>query len=219
MAVSRHRAIAVTLSCCALIYNSVCAYLFHSLPDDPYHLALNFGVYSYFASALSILGLIGAIKEHATSVAIFANYLLIDTILCSIPRILVLTLFSDFRENMCMPDSTFAFQRSSSSSHSMVDQPLHVEQMTGISDAGGSPEKCMHIVWMGQMVAFAGIVGSTFIEFVLALQVRGYAKILFKREQSQQQEEEKEKRKVSEETQIFERRHGPEAYVVVEEKT
>ncbi|KAI9812729.1 MAG: hypothetical protein M1827_004485 [Pycnora praestabilis] len=172
MAKPRSRAIAV-------IYNTLCAYLSQQFPDDPYHLALNFSTYSHFASILSLLGFIGALREHAFSVAIFAIYLIIDTILCSIPRFLIMTLFSGLREDVCSPDYILAFQSAQPPS------PTAYEQNLGpLTEPGWSHEKCLQITWILQSIAFVVITGATMVQFAFALQVRDYANSLYAREQA-----------------------------------
>ncbi|KZF22931.1 hypothetical protein L228DRAFT_139800 [Xylona heveae TC161] len=193
----RQRNTAAALTTLAIIYNAVSAYLLYQLPDDPYHLASNFSLYASFAGLLSILGLVGVVKENATLVGIFANYHLIDTILCSIPRFLVLTLFSGFRDSFCVPDSSFAFQKGSSSgpSRNLLEQFDHGERRSSsaavavaLTDSELSLEHCLRVVWVVQIIAFVGIVGTTLVQFYLGLQVRDYANRLFMREQARDEE-------------------------------
>ncbi|KAI9845719.1 MAG: hypothetical protein M1837_004552 [Sclerophora amabilis] len=186
MAASRSRyarRVVIILSAIAVVSNSLTAYLFHQLPDDPYHLALNFSAYSHFASVLSILGFVGTIKEHALSVAIFANYFIIDTILCAVPRFLFMTLFSELRESVCSPPLAMGFD--SFSFVAAGDGPVLSDPPATDFTHGPrwSKEECLQVAWIFQMVASVGVVGLTFVQFLLALQVRAYANDLFAREQ------------------------------------
>ncbi|KAF4626174.1 hypothetical protein G7Y89_g11984 [Cudoniella acicularis] len=101
MALTKARTITLVVAVATLTSNTLSSILFHQLPDDPYHLASNFGFYLHFANILSVFGFIGALRQHALSISIFANYLLLDTILCAIPRFLILTLLNDLSPTIC----------------------------------------------------------------------------------------------------------------------
>jgi hypothetical protein len=47
--------------------NVLSSVLFSQLPDDPYHLAGNFGWYLHFANILSLFGFIGSLRVSPCS--------------------------------------------------------------------------------------------------------------------------------------------------------
>jgi len=58
----RNRTITLFVALATLSSNILSSILFHNLPDDPFHLARNFGGYLHFANLLSIFGLVGALR-------------------------------------------------------------------------------------------------------------------------------------------------------------
>jgi hypothetical protein len=56
------RTITLMVAIATLASNILSSVLFHQLPDDPYHLASNFGWYLHFANVLSVFGFIGAVR-------------------------------------------------------------------------------------------------------------------------------------------------------------
>ncbi|KAL2062291.1 hypothetical protein VTL71DRAFT_6557 [Oculimacula yallundae] len=99
------RTITLIVALATLISNVLSALFFYQLPDDPYHLASNFGWYLHFANLLSVFGFIGALRQHAPSVAIFANYLILDILLSSVPRFLILLTITSISSSICLPTS------------------------------------------------------------------------------------------------------------------
>ncbi|KAI9792503.1 MAG: hypothetical protein M1835_007788 [Candelina submexicana] len=198
MTFSRSRTIAVIVSALAVLYNTISSYLFYRLPDDPYHIATNLCAYSHFATILSTIGLIGATRQHAFSVAVFANYLIIDTILCSIPRFLIMSLLSaTSRDALCTPESPLSFRpnphtlsllsRPSTTSNRLgaYHQGAYQEAVMWVAwpDLGWSKQQCLDIVWMLQCAVCMGIVATTLVQFVCALSVREYGNKLYERDQ------------------------------------
>jgi hypothetical protein len=57
-----HRSVALLVALATLTSNILSSLLFSQLPDDPYHLAANFGWYLHFANILSVFGFIGAVR-------------------------------------------------------------------------------------------------------------------------------------------------------------
>ena len=116
-------------------------------------------------------------QEHATSVAIFANYLLLDTVLCSIPRFLLMTLIAGFGNYLCHPKSA-----STSGVRGMklylgdrqeLDQRLPGE---GIWPR----EQCQRAVSILSLMAFVTLLGVTVVQLLLALQVRSFSTKLWR---------------------------------------
>ncbi|KAG0650446.1 hypothetical protein D0Z07_2949 [Hyphodiscus hymeniophilus] len=191
----RNRTITLCVAIATLASNIISSVLFHQLPDDPLHLARNFGWYLHLANVLSVFGFIGALREHALSIAIFANYLILDTILCSIPRFLVLGLLRSFSDDLCSPafSSQTAYQTSPSfDSHSA---PTYISSRTSNTpdlpypngewdsfSSNWSQEGCMRIVTLAQWTLAAGVVAGTLLQFVGALYVREFARGIWVRE-------------------------------------
>jgi len=168
MGLSRSRTITLIVALATLTSNTLSSLLFAQLPDDPFHLASNFGWYLHFANILSVFGFIGALRQHALSVAIFANYLILDTILCSIPRFLLLSLLNTFSSTLC-----------STPSSSSVN-PTSTSQIQ--SSLTENDEDCVHILQLAQITLGAGVIAATVLQFVGALCVREYARGLWVRE-------------------------------------
>jgi hypothetical protein len=57
-----NRTITLTIALATLTSNILSSLLAAQLPDDPYHLAVNFGWYLHFANILSVFGFIGALR-------------------------------------------------------------------------------------------------------------------------------------------------------------
>jgi hypothetical protein len=130
-------------------------------------------------------------QEHALSIAIFANYLILDTILCSIPRFLVLSLLRSFSSDLCSPSfssqspyqqtQTYPSTEISTRSSSTPDLPYPTGQWDSFSSSW-SADGCMRIVTLAQWTLAAGVVAGTLLQFVGALYVREYARGLWARE-------------------------------------
>ena len=134
-------------------------------------------------------------QEHATSVAIFANYLILDTVLCSIPRFVLMTMIAGFGSFLCHPKST-----STSGARGMklyfgdrqeLDDHLPGEQTW-------PRERCQRAVSILSLMAFVTLIGVTVVQLVLALQVRAYSCRLWR-------EKRKMRESLREEVQVYER--------------
>lgn len=194
MTVAKSRTITFVVAIATLASNVISSLLFSQLPDDPYHLAGNFRWYLHFANILSFFGLLGSLRQHALSIAIFSNYLLLDTILCAIPRVLLLGLFQTLSAPLCAsppaspfsPEPLFASQSPSPSTtyssesafSSSVSPASQWERLTGT----WTPAGCYHIVRLAQLALAAGVVAGAILQFVGALYVREYARELWMRE-------------------------------------
>ncbi|KAF8859886.1 hypothetical protein BDZ45DRAFT_781778 [Acephala macrosclerotiorum] len=186
-----NRTITLLVAIATLSSNTLSSVLFAQLPDDPFHLASNFGWYLHFANILSVFGFIGALRQHALSIAIFANYLILDTILCSIPRLLLLTLLNTFSSTLCSSpssnplSSTYTFQQTSSSlsqtNQQLTQTPPSKYTIHKFSD-GWSEDGCVRVIELAQLTLAAGVIAATVLQFVGALAVREYAKALWVKE-------------------------------------
>lgn len=116
-------------------------------------------------------------QEHATSVAIFANYLILDTVLCSIPRFLLTTMVAGFGTFLCHPKSA--------STGGVRGVKMYLGDRQELDERlPGNPiwprTKCQRAVSIFSMMAFVTFVGITVVQLVLALQVRGYSSRLWR---------------------------------------
>ncbi|CZR62896.1 uncharacterized protein PAC_12793 [Phialocephala subalpina] len=186
MGLSRSRTITLLVAIATLSSNTLSSVLFAQLPDDPFHLANNFGWYLHFANILSVFGFIGALRQHALSIAIFANYLILDTILCSIPRLLSLTLLNTFSDTLCSSPSSNPFSTYSSTSQQPspglpTQAPPSKYKYNSITD-NWSEAGCVRVIELAQLTLAAGVIAATVLQFVGALAVREYAKALWVKE-------------------------------------
>jgi len=191
MGLTRSRTITLVVAVATLTSNVLSSLLFHQLPDDPYHLASNFSWYLHFANVLSVFGFIGALRQHALSIALFANYLILDTILCAIPRFLVVCLLQELSSDLCMPypsSTSFPYASPDSQYLSLANTNFdEVASQPSILSSWGlgddwSQEGCHRIVALAQLTMAAGVVAATLLQFVGALAVREYAKALWLKE-------------------------------------
>ncbi|KAK4502853.1 hypothetical protein PRZ48_006279 [Zasmidium cellare] len=63
------------------------------MPDDPLYIGLSISLYAWAGTILSALGLAGIVTKRPTLITSFAHFLLIDTFVSAICRILVLQFF------------------------------------------------------------------------------------------------------------------------------
>jgi len=188
MGLQRSRTITLVVAIATLTSNVLSSILFHQLPDDPHHLANNFSWYLHFANILSVFGFVGALRQHPLSIAIFANYLILDTILCAIPRFLILGLLQELSSDICTPSisltsPSFAPLNSQflSTTSPTSSEPALPPFFSSIGD-NWTPHGCYRIVALAQLTMAAGVIAATLLQFVGALAVREYAKALWMRE-------------------------------------
>jgi hypothetical protein len=190
MGLSRSRTITLVVAVATLTSNTLSSILFTQLPDDPYHLANNFSWYLHFANVLSVFGFIGALRQHALSVALFSNYLILDTILCTIPRFLIVSLLQDLSASLCAPSpsphpytsSNSQFLSSTTSSSLSSPSPPPNPFSSWRPNDTWSEVGCYRIVSLAQLTIAAGVIAATLLQFVGALAVREYAKALWLKE-------------------------------------
>jgi hypothetical protein len=133
-------------------------------------------------------------QQHALSIALFANYLILDTILCAIPRFLVVCLLQELSSDLCTPPTSspsFPYSSQNSQYLSLANTNLNelpsqpplpsIFSSWGLGD-DRSPKGCYRMVGLVQLTMAAGVVAATLLQFVGALAVREYAKALWLRE-------------------------------------
>ncbi|KAK8193936.1 hypothetical protein BKA81DRAFT_381715 [Phyllosticta paracitricarpa] len=67
----------------------------------PFGISGSFIAYFFVASALCLLGLVGSVKRFEPFVSIFANHVLLDAILLTIPRVAFLAFLSTLPTSIC----------------------------------------------------------------------------------------------------------------------
>lgn len=175
------RAITLVVAIATLTSNTLSSLLFAQLPDDPYHLASNFGVYLHFANILSVFGFIGAVRQHALSISLFSTYLLLDTILSALPRFLLLSLLHPLSTTFCSPSSAPSY---STPTFFSTQTPSNFEPLEPFDTSiSWSEESCYRVVGLAQLALAAGVVAATLLQFVGALWVRDYARMLWEEEE------------------------------------
>ncbi|KAI5362327.1 hypothetical protein Slin15195_G059780 [Septoria linicola] len=102
---STNQSFPVSIAITTLVYNllvaSACAYL----PDDPLYVGLSVQLYAWAGSALSVLGLAGILFKKPAWTTAFAHFLLLDTFVSAIVRLLILQFFFEafYDHNVCTP--------------------------------------------------------------------------------------------------------------------
>jgi hypothetical protein len=131
-------------------------------------------------------------QQHALSIAIFSNYLLLDTILFAIPRFLILGLLQQLSTTLCSPPSSpskqnyisFPAPNSQFLSTTSGAQASEAEETSFLSSISQdwTPQGCVRIVYLAQLTLAAGVIAAALLQFTGALCVREYAKALWRRE-------------------------------------
>lgn len=158
------RRLTLVLSTLALFAHSLSAILLHHLPADPLNLASNFALYSVYAAVLSALGLAGAVKRSPTLVTIFTHHLLIDAILSTIPRVLLIPAIASIPGTLC---AEVEYQRSQLS-------PRDARALFGFWTA----DRCRVGLWAAQAVVALLVLAVTAVQWWCAWRVREYARWL-----------------------------------------
>ncbi|TGO10891.1 hypothetical protein BTUL_0122g00010 [Botrytis tulipae] len=190
----------------SLTSNTLSSIFFHQLPDEPFHLAVNYGLYLHFANVMSVFGVIGALRKHSLSILCFSNYLLLDTLLSAIPRLLLLTLLSNSSSILCTPSSTTSLdfstvtqppalsqnaQEISLASYTIstsIPASSHIASFADFvgrtgGDDGWTESGCKKIITLGYITLIAGVMAAMGLQVLGALCVRDYARGLFVNEE------------------------------------
>ena len=128
-------------------------------------------------------------QKHALSIAIFSNYLLLDTILCAIPRVILLGIIQTLSAPFCASPPAFPFSSEPLfASHSLPPPSSTYSPESAFSSPASqwerladtwTPAGCYHIVRLAQLALAAGVVAGATLQFVGALYVRDYARELW----------------------------------------
>ncbi|KAF2232658.1 hypothetical protein EV356DRAFT_534386 [Viridothelium virens] len=173
----RCRHLTILLSILTLVSNLASVFVLRYVPDDSLHLALRILIYSYFAAGVSLLGLIGACKRNSALITVFANHLLLDAILCMIPRVVVMIFLSRIWEGFCVDRASVWFPSEQSGAN---DRDATLEQMR--VQYGAEQQRCMKVLWGVQAAVTVAAVVTTTAQWSLAMRIRLYAKSLTRRD-------------------------------------
>lgn len=128
-------------------------------------------------------------QQHAPSIAVFANYLICDTLLSLVPRLLVLIpLVLVFSDSLCSP--SFGLPRPTTNlapPHAHSPSPSPGLPATDMLAAAFTPESCLRTLHLGQIMLGAGALVTTLLQLVGALSVRLYARALWLREMREEE--------------------------------
>ncbi|APA10886.1 hypothetical protein sscle_07g056560 [Sclerotinia sclerotiorum 1980 UF-70] len=189
----------------SLTSNTLSSIFVHQLPDDPFHLAANYGMYLHFANVMSVFGVIGGFRKHALSILCFSTYLLLDTLLSTIPRLLLLTLLSNSSSILCAPSSTTSLdfttqipshtnsQELSLATYSISSHIPASSHIAGFADFmgktggedGWTEKGCKRIMYLGYVTLMGGVMVAMGLQVLGALCVRDYARGLFVAERNE----------------------------------
>lgn len=106
------------------------------------------------------------VQSNANLVTIFANYLLIDVVICTIPRVLLLGIFPSVKHVVCSTDSVNAWIQRQGQAQSGT---LRGDEMQA---------QCKRVVGVLQILLCLLAIGSTGVQTLLALRVSRFAHLL-----------------------------------------
>ncbi|SMQ48912.1 unnamed protein product [Zymoseptoria tritici ST99CH_1A5] len=97
---SKFAIIVATLSC---VYNAIVAVASLYLPEDPVYIGTLMATYAWASLFWSVVGLEGALKKRPGLISSFAHFLLLDTFVSAISRLIILQFFFDafYDQNVC----------------------------------------------------------------------------------------------------------------------
>jgi len=161
------------ISSLGIVYNSLCAYLLYRLADQVNPLPINVTLYSIFAATNNLLGLYGSITEHTFTLAIFANFLILDIIICAIPRAVGIYLLSTLNELVCEDGTAspyLSLGEKLDKTHVAVIGRIHHD-----SSYQDSSDRCRSIFQLALVAVAVGSVVATLIQMFFAILVRRYS--------------------------------------------
>ncbi|KAI9691594.1 MAG: hypothetical protein M1822_007665 [Bathelium mastoideum] len=173
IATTRRRHLTLFLSTLTLASNIASVFVLHYFPDDPFHLAAQISIYSYLAGGISLLGFIGAYKRNATFVTVYANHLLLDAMLCTVPRVLLMVFLSGMRQGFCEEHVGTWLQLSDNVAirPGVTLEDVRLQNKT-------EQQRCMRVLWGIQAAVAVAAVVTTTAQWMLAMRIRTYGKRL-----------------------------------------
>lgn len=113
------------------------------------------------------------LQSSATLVTVFANFLLIDTLVSTIPRLVAVTLFPTIRASLCSTETIHAWLESQTESSAIATDEVIRGQMIS---------QCRRIVGVLQALAALFALAITLFQMLLSLRVSAYARALCRQE-------------------------------------
>ncbi|KAK3066211.1 hypothetical protein LTR53_017533 [Teratosphaeriaceae sp. CCFEE 6253] len=151
----------------SLLFALVCSYL----PDDPLYISVGLSVYAWAGSAVSMFGLIGILTDWTAPVTAFAHHMLLDTLLSTICRLLVLRIFTTgFQPAHVCGDNPWSRNRRS---HDVVTSP---RSRSGIDGWTTRFDTCTLTLYLVESFAVAILIALTAAQGTLAMAMRRYGK-------------------------------------------
>ncbi|OJD35155.1 uncharacterized protein BKCO1_1900091 [Diplodia corticola] len=169
------RQITLAFSAFMLVYNATFLFCIAYLHDElPSGIGESLILYFCVAAVVCLLGLVGTIKQSQTCVDIFANHVLLDAILMTVPRVIFCAFLSSLPGTLCEPsDFPNPFRPPTSPS-----LPSSAGGRNANSPRATSPDRCF--VVMNTLMGLAAFlaVASGAAQWSVALRVREFAKSL-----------------------------------------
>ncbi|KAF2721650.1 hypothetical protein K431DRAFT_223694 [Polychaeton citri CBS 116435] len=163
------RAFPIVIASVSLTYNVFAAVLCQYLPDDPLYIGASISVYAWSGSVLSLLGLCGIIWRRPVLVTSFAHFLLLDTLMSALSRILTLELaldsfstYDDWHEPDPASTDVVAYARWQQNMMRRSPQTL----------------RCDNALSVMRVVAFGVLFCVTVLQGMLAVAMRRYSRAL-----------------------------------------
>lgn len=158
----------------ALIYSFLFAVIAEYLPDDPLYIGVSVQGYAFAGCALSLLGVIGVATNRPRLIAAFAHYLLVDTIISAVCKVLVLQIFVDaFHDHDICTDEFATPWQEETLRHGVVTSP-HWQKHTYWPSR--HLRQCHVAVHAVQVVMVALMIVLITGQVMLAISMRRYGK-------------------------------------------
>jgi len=159
------------LSFLGVVYNVLCAYFLYNLADHTNPLPLNVTLYSVFATANNVLGIYGSITEHTFTLAIFANFLILDTLVSAVPRAATLYVLASLNDYFCA-DGAISRYASLGDHISIAGRMRHEASFQTPRE---SSARCTSLFRLAIAAMAVGLVGTTLMQMVFAVFVRRFS--------------------------------------------
>ncbi|KAK7720239.1 hypothetical protein SLS57_005647 [Botryosphaeria dothidea] len=167
---SGRRQITLAFSAFMLFYNATFLLCIVYLHDElPSGIGESLILYFSVAAVLCLLGLVGTVKQYQSLVDIFANHVLLDAILMTVPRVIFCAFLTSLPSTLCEPSdfpNPFRPPTSPSLPAPRANKP------------GSSPDRCFVVMNTVMGVAAFLAVASGVAQWSIALRVREYARSL-----------------------------------------
>jgi beta-lactamase regulating signal transducer with metallopeptidase domain len=110
-------------------------------------------------------------QRNATLTTIFGNYLFLDILVCTLPRLITLSFLPAFRDQICSVDSIYAWLQSQTASETLLISERGLMAQDLLS-------QCGDVVVVLQVVMVLWLLLATAVHVVLAIRVGRFARYL-----------------------------------------